>query len=80
MEEKYTQTAGAPQAKGSKMGGMMGAKLKPMPAEGEVRPVLFSARLKVENGESTEIETIIARENGCNCSSASFRPRPCKCG
>ncbi len=35
----------------------------PMPDEGTVRPILFAARLKVEKGEITEIETIIAREN-----------------
>jgi hypothetical protein len=35
----------------------------PMPDEGTVRPILFAARLKVEKGKITEIETIIAREN-----------------
>ncbi len=35
----------------------------PMPEEGTVRPILFAARLKVDKGKITEIETIIAREN-----------------
>ncbi len=35
----------------------------PMPDEGTVRPILFAARLKVENGKISEVETIIAREN-----------------
>ena len=35
---------------------------KEMPKEGTVRPILFANRLKVKNGEITEIETIIARE------------------
>jgi hypothetical protein len=34
----------------------------PMPEEGTVRPILFAARLKVEKGKITEIETIVARE------------------
>jgi hypothetical protein len=43
-------------------GGMMGGS-GPMPEEGTVRPILFSARLKVEKGKITEIETIVARES-----------------
>ncbi|MEJ2109550.1 MAG: hypothetical protein P8Z37_06485 [Acidobacteriota bacterium] len=42
-------------------GGMFGGS-GPMPEEGTVRPILFAARLKVESGKITEIETIIARE------------------
>jgi hypothetical protein len=42
-------------------GGMFGGS-GPMPEEGTVRPILFAARLKVENGNITEIETIVARE------------------
>jgi len=42
-------------------GAMFGGP-KEMPAEGTVRPILFAARLKVEKGKVTEIETIIARE------------------
>jgi hypothetical protein len=42
-------------------GGMFGGS-GPMPEEGTVRPILFSARLKVEKGKITEIETIVARE------------------
>ena len=34
-----------------------------MPEEGTVRPILFAARLKVEKGKITEIETIVARES-----------------
>lgn len=61
MEEPYsaeTVGAGTPQ-----MGGMPAAKAEPKPAEGTIRPILFAARLKVENEKITEIETIIAREN-----------------
>lgn len=36
---------------------------EPLPPEGTVRPILFAARLKVEQGKISEIETIIAREN-----------------
>jgi hypothetical protein len=42
-------------------GGMFGGS-GPMPEEGTVRPILFAARLKIEKGKVTEIETIIARE------------------
>ena len=42
-------------------GGMFGGP-KEMPKEGTVRPILFAARLKVEKGKVTEIETIVARE------------------
>jgi hypothetical protein len=42
-------------------GGMFGGS-GPMPDEGTVRPILFAARLKVEKGKITEIETIVARE------------------
>jgi len=42
-------------------GGMFGGS-GPMPEEGTVRPILFAARLKVENSKITEIETIVARE------------------
>ena len=41
--------------------GMFGGS-GPMPEEGTVRPILFAARLKVEKGKITEIETIVARE------------------
>jgi hypothetical protein len=41
--------------------GMFGGP-KEMPQEGTVRPILFAARLKVEKGKVTEIETIVARE------------------
>jgi hypothetical protein len=34
----------------------------PMPEEGTVRPILFAARLRVEKGKVSEIETIVARE------------------
>jgi hypothetical protein len=59
IEEKFTKAAAGTPAKG----GMMGAKPKPMPAEGTIRPILFAARLKADNGKITEIETMIAREN-----------------
>jgi hypothetical protein len=59
MEEKYTKPAETP-GRGGMMGGMMGAKPKPLPAEGTIRPMLFAARLKVDKGKITEIETIIA--------------------
>jgi len=42
-------------------GGMFGGS-GPMPEEGTVRPILFAARLKVEKGSISEIETIVARE------------------
>ena len=42
-------------------GGMFGGS-GPLPEEGTVRPILFAARLKVEKGKITEIETIVARE------------------
>jgi len=42
-------------------GGMFGGS-GPMPEEGTIRPILFAARLKVEKGKISEIETIIARE------------------
>jgi len=42
-------------------GGMFGGS-GPMPEEGTVRPILFAARLKIEKGKITEIETIVARE------------------
>jgi hypothetical protein len=42
-------------------GGMFG-RSGPMPKEGTVRPILFAARLRVEKGKITEIETIVARE------------------
>ncbi len=35
---------------------------KEMPEEGTLRPILFAARLRIEKGKITEIETIIARE------------------
>ncbi len=43
------------------VGAMFGGS-GPMPEEGTVRPILFAARLKVENGKISEIETIVARE------------------
>jgi hypothetical protein len=52
--------SGAPGGEGG-VGAMFGG-LKEIPEEGTVRPILFAARLKVENGKITEIETIIARE------------------
>jgi hypothetical protein len=62
MEEKYSaQAVGSPGRGG--MSGMMGAKPKPRPEEGVLRPILFGARLKVDKKKITEIETIIAREN-----------------
>jgi hypothetical protein len=42
-------------------GGMFGGPAE-MPEEGTVRPILFAARLKVEKGKITEVETIVARE------------------
>lgn len=42
-------------------GGMFGGP-RTMPEEGTVRPIMFAARLRVENGKITEIETIVARE------------------
>jgi hypothetical protein len=62
MEERFTKAAETPVG-GGMTGGMMGAKPKPMPAEGTIRPILFAVRLKVNDGKITEIETIIAREN-----------------
>lgn len=59
VEEPYSSAiVGPPAAKT-----LTGAKPKPRPAEGTVRPILFAARLKVENAKISEIETIIAREN-----------------
>ncbi len=53
--------AGAPGGPGGGLGAMFGGP-KTLPAEGAIRPILFSARLKVEKGKITEIETIVARE------------------
>jgi hypothetical protein len=58
MEEKFI----AKNLGGVSMAGALGAKPKPNPAEGTSRPVLFAARLRIENKKITEIETIIARE------------------
>lgn len=60
MEEPFSAKALAPSTGG---GGMMGAKPKPRPPEGTIRPILFAARIKVENNKISEIETIIARES-----------------
>lgn len=40
-----------------------GVETKPLPEEGTPRPILFGVRLKVENEQISEIETIIARES-----------------
>lgn len=64
--------AGTEGARGGVPGGLPGGGVisadmfrgsGPMPDEGVVRPILFAARLKVEKGKITEIETILAREN-----------------
>lgn len=60
VEEPFNAEALTPPAPG---GGMMGTEPKPRPAEGTIRPILFAARLEVENEKITEIETIIARES-----------------
>ena len=52
---------GAPGGAGGGLGAMFAGPAT-MPEEGTVRPILFAARLKVEKGKITEIETIIARE------------------
>lgn len=59
MEEPFSSTTVGPAAKG----GMTMGEPKPRPEEGTIRPILFAARLKVEEGTITEIETIVAREN-----------------
>jgi len=51
----------APGGAGGGLGAMFAGPAT-MPEEGTVRPILFAARLKVEKGKITEIETIIARE------------------
>ena len=56
-----TQGGGVPGGAGGGFGGMFGGP-RTMPEEGTVRPIMFAARLKVEQGNITEIETIIARE------------------
>jgi hypothetical protein len=52
---------GTPGGAGGGLGAMFAGPAT-MPEEGTVRPILFAARLKVEKGKITEIETIIARE------------------
>jgi hypothetical protein len=52
---------GAPGGAGGGLGAMFAGPAT-MPEEGTVRPILFAARLKVEKGKITEIETIVARE------------------
>jgi hypothetical protein len=52
---------GAPGGAGGGLGAMFAGPAT-MPEEGTVRPILFAARLKVDKGKITEIETIIARE------------------
>jgi hypothetical protein len=52
---------GAPGGAGGGLGAMFAGPAT-MPEKGTVRPILFAARLKVEKGKITEIETIIARE------------------
>ena len=52
---------GAGGGAGGGLGGMFGGP-KTLPEEGTVRPILFAARLKVEKGKISEIETIVARE------------------
>jgi len=59
MEEPFSSAIVGPAPKG----GMMMGPQKPRPDEGTLRPMLFAARLKVEQGKISEIETIIAREN-----------------
>lgn len=51
----------APGGSGGGLAGMFGGP-KTLPAEGTVQPILFAARLKVEKGKISEIETIVARE------------------
>jgi hypothetical protein len=66
--ETGSDSGGARGGRGGRMfgdggfGGMFGGP-RTMPEEGTVRPILFAARLKVEKGKITEIETIVAREN-----------------
>ena len=58
IEEKYTAPqTNAPAAKSP----FASLSAKP-PAEGTIRPILYGARLKVENQKITEIETFVARE------------------
>jgi hypothetical protein len=52
---------GTPGGAGGGLGAMFAGPAT-MPEEGTVRPILFAARLKVDKGKITEIETIIARE------------------
>ena len=52
---------GTPGGAGGGLGAMFAGPAT-MPEEGTVRPILFAARLKVEKGKITEIETIVARE------------------
>jgi len=57
IEERFSsKTVGSPVA-------YPGIKLKPLPAEGTVRPILFSVRLGIEEQKISEIETIVARES-----------------
>jgi len=59
IEEKFDPgTVGKPMTPA-----LPGVKPKPLPAPGTLRPILFGARLKVQNDKVSEIETIIAREN-----------------
>jgi hypothetical protein len=75
MEEPFSsKTVGSPSMGGGRgigggagIPGVISADMfrgsGPMPDEGVIRPILFAARLKVEKGKITEIETILAREN-----------------
>jgi hypothetical protein len=57
IEEKFDPaTVGQPMS-------LPGVKIKPLPEEGTLRPILFGVRLKVDNEKISEIETIIARES-----------------
>ncbi len=63
IEEKFDPKTVGQGGMGGFGGGGMKAKPKEMPAEGTIRPILFAARLTVEDDKVTEIETIVAREN-----------------
>jgi hypothetical protein len=58
IEEKYTAPKTAEPAPKSPFAGL---SAKP-PADGTIRPILYGARLKIENQQITEIETFVARE------------------
>ncbi len=58
IEERFD-----PETVGESRATLPGVKTKPMPEPGTVRPILFGVRLKIEDEEICEIETIIARES-----------------